>query len=100
MNAVRALARAPQAAAIGLIRLYQLCISPLLGPRCRFFPSCSHYACEAMQCHGFVRGGWLTFRRLLRCHPFHPGGVDPVPALGHGGSGDEPTQCPGGSVSA
>jgi uncharacterized protein len=100
MKSLRLLARAPQAAAIGLIRLYQQCISPWLGPRCRFFPSCSHYACEAVERHGFLRGGWLGFRRLLRCHPFHPGGVDPVPALRHGGAAAEPTATSGGSVSA
>ena len=62
-----------------LIRSYQLFISPLLGPRCRFYPSCSHYAQEALQVHGLRRGGWLALRRIGRCHPWHPGGVDPVP---------------------
>lgn len=62
-----------------LIRGYQLFISPLLGPRCRFYPSCSHYAREALQTHGLRRGGWLALRRIGRCHPWHPGGVDPVP---------------------
>lgn len=62
-----------------LIRGYQLFISPLLGPRCRFYPSCSHYAQEALQTHGLRRGGWLALRRIGRCHPWHPGGVDPVP---------------------
>jgi putative membrane protein insertion efficiency factor len=61
------------------IRLYQLVISPLLGPRCRFYPSCSAYAVEALQRHGAVRGGWLALRRLGRCHPWNPGGVDHVP---------------------
>ncbi len=60
-----------------LIRAYQLFISPLLGPRCRFYPSCSHYAQEALQIHGLRRGGWLALRRIGRCHPWHPGGVDP-----------------------
>lgn len=64
---------------IGLVRLYQYLISPLLGPRCRFHPSCSHYAIEAVETHGAWRGGWLALRRLLRCHPWHPGGYDPVP---------------------
>jgi hypothetical protein len=63
-----------------LIRGYQLTIRPLLGPRCRFYPSCSQYAIEALHRHGSVRGGWLTLRRLARCHPFHAGGYDPVPA--------------------
>jgi uncharacterized protein len=64
---------------IGLVRLYQYLISPLLGPRCRFHPSCSHYAIEAVHSHGALRGSWLALRRLLRCHPWHPGGYDPVP---------------------
>jgi len=64
-----------------LICGYQLIISPLLGPRCRFHPSCSHYAQEALQKHGLRRGGWLALRRIARCHPWHPGGVDPVPSV-------------------
>ena len=61
------------------IRLYQLLISPLLGQRCRFYPSCSQYALEAIQKHGAVRGLALGARRLVKCHPFNPGGVDLVP---------------------
>ncbi len=68
-----------RACLILLIRGYQLLISPLLGPRCRFYPSCSQYALEALQVHGAVRGGWLALCRVARCHPFHTGGVDPVP---------------------
>lgn len=68
-------------AALLLIRIYQLLISPLLGPRCRFYPSCSHYAAEAIGRHGFWTGGRLALRRLVRCHPLNPGGVDPVPDL-------------------
>lgn len=64
---------------IGLIRLYQRFISPLLGPRCRFSPSCSAYAVEALDRHGLWRGGWLSVWRLLRCHPCTAGGYDPVP---------------------
>nr|WP_173399746.1 membrane protein insertion efficiency factor YidD [Candidatus Synechococcus spongiarum] len=64
---------------IGLIRLYQRFISPLLGPRCRFSPSCSAYAVEALSRHGLWRGGWLSVWRLLRCHPCTAGGYDPVP---------------------
>ena len=64
---------------IFLIRGYQRLISPLLGPRCRFHPSCSRYAVEALQKHGAVRGSWLAIRRLGRCHPLNPGGEDPVP---------------------
>lgn len=63
----------------GLIRSYQLFISPLLGPRCRFYPTCSHYALEALDTHGALKGSWLALRRILRCHPWHPGGFDPVP---------------------
>ena len=61
------------------IRVYQLLVSPLLGPRCRFYPSCSAYAVEALQRHGALRGSWLAVRRLGRCHPWNPGGPDPVP---------------------
>lgn len=62
-----------------LIRAYQLLVSPLLGARCRFHPSCSQYALEAVELHGALRGSWLALRRLSRCHPFHAGGYDPVP---------------------
>ena len=62
-----------------VIRSYQLLISPLLPPSCRFTPSCSQYALEAVGRHGAVRGTWLAACRLARCHPFHPGGFDPVP---------------------
>jgi putative membrane protein insertion efficiency factor len=62
-----------------LIRGYQLAISPLLGPSCRFYPSCSHYAIEAIETHGSMRGVWLTIKRISRCHPWHEGGFDPVP---------------------
>jgi uncharacterized protein len=62
-----------------LLTGYRLLVSPLLGPRCRFYPSCSAYALEAVQVHGALRGSWLAVRRLSRCHPFHAGGLDPVP---------------------
>jgi uncharacterized protein len=62
-----------------LIRAYQLAISPLLGPVCRFYPSCSHYACACLRDHGVFYGGLLSLKRLARCHPFHPGGHDPPP---------------------
>ena len=61
------------------IRFYQLAFSPLLGPACRFYPSCSQYALEAIERFGVLRGSYLAARRLARCHPFHPGGYDPVP---------------------
>ncbi|TNM38434.1 membrane protein insertion efficiency factor YidD [Nocardioides albidus] len=64
---------------VGLVRAYQLVLSPLLGPTCRYYPSCSAYAVEALQTHGAVKGTWLAARRLLRCHPWSPGGVDHVP---------------------
>ncbi len=73
------LANGLKSALIALIRLYRLLISPLLGPRCRFHPSCSSYAMEALQRHGLRRGMVLSFRRIIRCHPGNPGGVDPVP---------------------
>ena len=59
--------------------LYRALISPLLGPRCRFYPSCSEYAIAAVRNHGIIRGLFLTVKRLLRCHPWHSGGVDPGP---------------------
>lgn len=64
---------------MALIRLYQLIISPLLGPVCRFEPSCSRYAMSCLERHGLLRGGWLSVVRLSKCHPFHPGGYDPPP---------------------
>jgi putative membrane protein insertion efficiency factor len=64
---------------IFLIRVYQWTLSRLLGPRCRFEPSCSHYTLECLRLHGAARGSYLGVRRILRCHPFHPGGYDPPP---------------------
>ena len=63
----------------GLVRAYQLTLSPLLGRQCRFLPTCSHYAMEALEQHGGLKGGWLALRRFLRCHPFAAAGYDPVP---------------------
>ncbi|MBX9962324.1 MAG: membrane protein insertion efficiency factor YidD [Burkholderiales bacterium] len=63
----------------GLIRVYQWTVSPLLPPACRFYPSCSHYAQEAVHRHGAMRGSWLAVRRIARCHPWCAGGHDPVP---------------------
>lgn len=63
------------------VRLYRLLLSPLLPKACRFYPSCSQYCVDALTHHGPLYGSYLTVRRLLRCHPFHPGGLDPVPAL-------------------
>jgi putative membrane protein insertion efficiency factor len=66
----------------GVIRLYQLLLSPILPPRCRYLPSCSDYALEALERHGALRGLWLTLRRLSRCHPWGGSGYDPVPPAG------------------
>jgi uncharacterized protein len=68
--------------ALWLIRAYQVAISPLLGPACRFYPNCSTYAYEAISRYGLLKGSRLGLLRVLRCHPFHPGGVDPVPLPG------------------
>jgi len=73
------LARRP---VIWLLRAYQLVLSPMHPPSCRFYPSCSAYALTAVERHGLIRGGWLAIRRLLRCHPWNPGGVDYVPGTG------------------
>lgn len=64
---------------VGIIHGYQRFVSPVLGANCRFYPSCSSYAREAIEKHGVLRGGWLGIKRLCHCHPFHPGGIDPVP---------------------
>jgi len=65
--------------AVGLLRHYKLLLSPFLPAACRFYPSCSQYAAEAIEKHGTLRGGILAAKRLVRCHPLDPGGVDPVP---------------------
>jgi len=64
---------------IGIVRLWQIVLRPVLGNNCRFHPSCSDYALEAIREYGAVQGGWMAFRRILRCNPWHPGGDDPVP---------------------
>jgi putative membrane protein insertion efficiency factor len=73
------LRRLPRLALVYAVRGYQVAISPLLPPSCRYFPSCSAYAVEALEKHGALRGSWLAARRILRCNPFRPGGFDPVP---------------------
>jgi len=64
---------------IFIIRFYQKIISPLTPPSCRFYPTCSSYGLEAIKRYGAIKGGYLTIKRILKCHPFHPGGIDPVP---------------------
>ena len=83
-----ALDRWTSALAIRGIRAYQLVLSPLMGSHCRFHPSCSQYALEAYQRFGVVKGSWLSLKRLAKCHPWHPGGADPLP--------EKPTQRPAG----
>ena len=68
---------------IWIVRAYKLVLSPMLGQNCRFYPSCSSYAIEALHTHGALRGSWLAARRLGRCHPWNEGGVDPVPPSRH-----------------
>ncbi len=76
---VDAATRAGRGTAVLLIRAYQACIRPHLIGQCKYCPTCSEYGIQAISQHGLWRGGWLTFRRLLRCHPFARGGIDPVP---------------------
>ncbi|MEY8734751.1 membrane protein insertion efficiency factor YidD [Peribacillus frigoritolerans] len=64
---------------MGIIRFYQVAISPLKPPTCRFYPTCSHYGLEAVNRFGPIKGSWLALIRILKCHPFHPGGIDLVP---------------------
>jgi len=64
---------------MGIIRFYQIVISPLTPPTCRFYPTCSHYGLEAISRFGPIKGSWLTIKRIVKCQPFHPGGFDPVP---------------------
>lgn len=77
-----------------LLALYRMVLSPLLGPRCRFHPSCSRYASDAVRRYGVLRGGGLAFARILRCHPLHPGGLDPVPASLGGSAVSAPGAAP------
>ena len=65
--------------AVVVVRGYQYVISPMLGQRCRFYPTCSEYACQAIERYGIAKGSWLGIKRISRCHPWHSGGVDPVP---------------------
>ena len=72
--------------ALRLIAAYRLAISPLLPPSCRYAPTCSEYCYDAIAQYGLIPGGWLGMKRIVRCHPFHPGGVDPVPEISPGKS--------------
>ena len=92
----RALRLAPRRLVVSMLRGYRWLVSPIYGDVCRFYPSCSAYALEAVDRYGVLRGGWLAGRRLLRCHPWNPGGVDPVP----GSSEDGHTHTPETSRSA
>jgi uncharacterized protein len=82
----RRLVRLPADMVVLLLRLWQILVSPVYGQTCRFYPSCSSYALEAVDRHGLLRGGWLALRRLGRCHPWNPGGVDLVPSTVRGSS--------------
>jgi len=79
VNVVGMVVGAPRRIGMLLIRGYQRFVSPALPPRCRFVPSCSQYTLEAIDRYGLLKGSWLGFRRLIKCHPFHSGGYDPVP---------------------
>lgn len=84
---MRVLGVGPERLAVGMVRVYQRAVSPLLPPVCRFRPTCSEYAVQALERHGLGRGTWLALRRLLRCGPWHPGGYDPVPGSDRGEAG-------------
>lgn len=81
--AVRFVLSLPRRALLGLLWVYQRVVSPLTPPTCRYYPSCSSYAVTALQRHGALRGTWLAVHRVLRCHPWTPGGVDDVPEVFH-----------------
>ncbi len=76
MNTIKLI---PRKIAIVLLKIYSAIVSPFLGNNCRFHPTCSHYSKDAIEMHGVARGGFLTIKRISKCHPFHPGGYDPVP---------------------
>ncbi|MES2319213.1 MAG: membrane protein insertion efficiency factor YidD [Pseudomonadota bacterium] len=78
---------------VWILRAYQLLLSPMLGQNCRFYPSCSNYAIEAIRTHGAGRGSWLAARRVCRCHPWNEGGADPVPPVQHKNSSSAACGC-------
>jgi len=86
----------PRRLLIGLVTLYRVLISPMLAPTCRYWPSCSEYAVEALRMHGALRGAWLTGSRLCRCHPWSAGGIDPVPMAAPFNRHGHPCQCGSG----
>ena len=79
---MRSILGAVKTVLLGLIRAYQLALSPFFGQQCRFYPTCSHYAREAIEVHGSFKGSWLAVKRIARCGPWHHGGTDPVPPKG------------------
>lgn len=81
-STLRFVASVPRLALVGLIRFYQVVISPMTGPRCRYYPSCSSYGLQAVQVHGAIKGSLLAVWRVLRCNPWNWGGVDDVPPAG------------------
>jgi putative membrane protein insertion efficiency factor len=91
---VNILRQLPRLVLMTLVRGYQVFVSPLLGQTCRFYPSCSAYAIEALRQHGALRGTWLTVRRLARCHPWNPGGVDLVPRADRADSANQAPHTP------
>lgn len=78
---------------LGLIRLYQYLLSPWIGNQCRFYPTCSEYARQAIEYHGSLKGTWLALKRISRCHPWHPGGIDLVPGAPRPEGLDEEPSC-------
>ena len=92
-SVLRGIGRIPALLLLTAFRAWQLFVSPLYGQTCRFYPSCSAYGVEAVRRHGAVRGAWLTVRRLARCHPWNPGGVDPVPPTGRPAHPDGHDEC-------
>ncbi|WP_331275636.1 membrane protein insertion efficiency factor YidD [Peptostreptococcus sp. CBA3647] len=78
INVIKFIGKKLAGLCIFLVRIYQKYISPLKGPTCRFYPTCSQYSIEAFKKYGFLKGLWLTIKRVSKCHPFHPGGYDPL----------------------
>jgi putative membrane protein insertion efficiency factor len=94
LRAAWVLVRLPRTAVVLVLRCYRMLVSPMYGDTCRFYPSCSQYALTAVERYGVLRGGWLTVRRLVRCHPWNHGGVDHVPERDEITLTDDPTTTP------